>query len=262
MKFRQIAFFGAAALVVFAGPTLAAKKHVAHKAAAAPKVDPTAAAIAAAVADPTRPPADVARDAARKPAEMLAFAGVKPGDTVMEVLPGGGYFTRLLSKVVGPTGHVYAAAPAGKMQEAANAIAADPGYANVSIIGLDPASSASLPPVDLIWTSENYHDLHLTRVHQDPVAVDKVWLSRLKPGGKLIVIDHAAAAGAPVVATADTLHRIDPAAARAEVESAGFVLDGQSDALANPADTHAAPVFDPAIRGHTDQFAFRFKKPA
>ena len=217
--------------------------------------------IAAAVADPGRPAADVARDAARKPAEMLAFAGLKPGDIVLEVLPGGGYFTRLISKTVGPSGHVYAGAPAGKMQEAAVAIAADPAYANVTVVGFDAAATNALPPLDLIWTSQNYHDLHLTRVHQDPVAIDKLWFSKLKPGGVLIIIDHVALPGAPVVATADTLHRIDPAAARSEVESAGFVFDGQSDALHNPADPHTANVFDPSIRGKTDQFAYKFRKP-
>jgi len=217
--------------------------------------------IAAAVADPGRPAADVARDAARKPAEMLAFAGLKPGDIVLEVLPGGGYFTRLISKTVGPSGHVYAGAPAGKMQEAAAAIAADPAYANVTVVGFDAAATNALPPLDLIWTSQNYHDLHLTRVHQDPVAIDKLWFSKLKPGGVLIIIDHVALPGAPVVATADTLHRIDPAAARSEVESAGFVFDGQSDALHNPADPHTANVFDPSIRGKTDQFAYKFRKP-
>lgn len=218
-------------------------------------------AVAASIVDAGRPAADTARDALRKPAEMLAFAGVKPGDTVLEVLPGGGYFTRLISKVVGPKGHVYAAAPEGKFREAAAAIAADPAYANVSIVGLDPAALSTLPPLDLIWTSENYHDLHLTRVHIDTASVDKLWLSKLKIGGALIVIDHAALAGAPVTETADTLHRIDPAAASKEIEASGFVLDGESQALRNPADPHTAAVFDPTIRGHTDQFAYRFKKP-
>ncbi len=218
-------------------------------------------AITAAVADPGRPAADTARDAVRKPAEMLAFAGLKSGDTVLEVLPGGGYFTRLISKAVGPKGHVYAGAPEGKFREAAAAIAADPAYANVSVVGLDAAAMATLPPLNLIWTSENYHDLHLTRIHLDVGAMDALWLSRLKPGGVLIVVDHAALPGAPVTATADALHRIDPAAAAKEVVAAGFVLDGESQALRNPVDPHTANVFDPSIRGRTDQFAYRFKKP-
>jgi predicted methyltransferase len=245
-------------LQAFAAALLASALLTAPLAALSQSADP----VAAAVADKGRPAADLARDADRKPAEMLAFAGVKPGDTVLEVLPGGGYFTRLISKAVGPTGHVYAGAPEGKFREAAAAIAADPAYANVSVVGLDPAAMASIPAFDLIWTSENYHDLHLTRIHLDVAAVDKFWFSKLKPGGVLVVIDHAALAGAPVTATADTLHRIDPAAARAEVESVGFVFDGESKALVNPSDPHTATVFDPSIRGHTDQFAFRFRKPA
>ena len=158
-------------------------------------------------------------------------------------------------------GHVYAGAPEGKFREAAAAIAADPAYANVSVVGLDPAAMATLPPLDLIWTSENYHDLHLTRIHLDVGAMDGLWLSRLKPGGVLIVVDHAALPGAPVTETADALHRIDPAAAAKEVVAAGFVLDAESQGLRNPADPHTANVFDPSIRGLTDQFAYRFKKP-
>ncbi len=221
--------------------------------------------IAVAVADPGRPAADVARDAARKPAEMLAFAGVMPGDVVMEILPGGGYFTRLLSKAVGPTGHVYAATPDPNSkfaQPAAAAIAADPAYANVSVIQIGAASLASLPPLDMIWTAQNYHDLHLSQIHINVAGLDKLWFDALKPGGTFMVIDHVATAGSPVGPTADALHRIDPATARAEIESAGFVFDGQSDVLRNPADPHSAIVFDPAIRGHTDQFVFRFRKPA
>lgn len=230
-------------------------------AAAAADSGPT---IAAAVADPHRPPADVARDAARKPAEMLAFAGVHRGETVLEIAPGGGYFTRLLSKIVGPGGHVWAAVPdpTSKFAEpAATAIAADPAYGNVTVVVLGGPQMAKVPPADLIWTSQNYHDMHLSALHLDVAAVDKQWLALLKPGGTLLVIDHVANAGAPVTATADALHRIDPAAAKAEILGAGFVLDGQSDALRNPADPHTAIVFDPSIRGHTDQFAYRFRKP-
>jgi predicted methyltransferase len=220
--------------------------------------------IAAAVADSHRPAADTARDAARKPAEMLAFAGVKPGDTVLEILPGSGYFTRILSKAVGPKGHVYAATPDPKSkfaEPAADAIAADPAYANVSVIQITGAAMGALPPLDLIWTSQNYHDLHLSKLGLDVPRLDKLWLSILKPGGELMVIDHVAATGAPVTETADKLHRIDPAAARAEIEGAGFVFDGETDVIRNSADPHTAIVFDPSIRGHTDQFVYKFRKP-
>jgi len=195
---------------------------------------------------------------------MLTLAGVKPGDNVLEILPGGGYFTRILSKAVGPKGHVYAAVPDPKSkfaEPAAAAIAADPAYGNVSVITIGPAAMTALPPLDLIWTSQNYHDLHLTAVHTNVAALDKLWFGILKPGGTLIIIDHAALPGSPATATADKLHRIDPAIVRQEVQGAGFKFDGQSDVLRNPADPHTAIVFDPSIRGKTDQFAFRFRKP-
>jgi predicted methyltransferase len=217
-------------------------------------------AIEAAVKDPGRPAEDTARDANRKPAETLEFARVHPGEIVLEIAPGGGYFTRLLSKAVGPSGHVYAVAPP-QMQKAVAAIAADPGYANVTVLTPGPEDQAKVPPVDLVFTAQNYHDLHLTQLKLDVPAVDAGWFKQLKPGGTLLIVDHVALAGAPVTETADKLHRIDPAAARKEVEGAGFVFDGESDILRNPADPHTAIVFDPTIRGHTDQFIYRFKKP-
>src|SRR3984885_15751109 len=125
--------------------------------------------IASAVADANRPDADKTRDANRKPAETLAFTGVKPGAQVAELLPGGGYFTRLFSKAVGSRGHVYALVPAPLPDAPADVpdfaarvkvIAADPNYANVSVV-VEPFSQLAVPaPVDLVWTSQNYHDLH------------------------------------------------------------------------------------------------------
>lgn len=220
------------------------------------------AATTAAISDPSRPAADTARDAARKPAAMVEFAGMKPGDTVLELLPGGGYFTRIFSKVVGPKGKLYAAVPDAKgadAEPAAAAIAAEPGYANVSVVPVAPLPA--LPPLDIVWTSWNYHDLHLSRVHADMAVVDKQWFSMLKPGGVVVIVDHVALPGSPAVETADKLHRIDPAVVKAEMTTAGFTFDGETNVLANPADPHTAIVFDPSIRGKTDQFAYRFKKP-
>lgn len=216
----------------------------------------------AALADASRPAEDAARDAARKPAAMVEFAGMKPGDTVLELLPGGGYFTRIFSKVVGPNGKLYAAVPDAKgpdAEPAAATIASQPAYANVTVVPIAPLPS--LPPLDIVWTSWNYHDLHLSRVHADMTVVDKQWFSMLKPGGVVVIVDHAALPGSPPVETADKLHRIDPAVVKSEMTAAGFVFDGETDVLANPADPHTALVFDPSIRGKTDQFAFRFKKP-
>jgi len=220
--------------------------------------------VAAALADPERPAADKDRDAARKPAEMIAFAGIKPGDAVLEVLPGGGYFTRIFSKVVGSEGHLFAAVPDANStiaEPVASAIASDIEYSNVMVISLTPEAMKPLPPLDVIWTSQNYHDLHLSRAHDDVAALDKTWFEILKPGGVVVIVDHVALPGSSAAQTADALHRIDPAIARREMEAAGFKFDGESDALRNSADTHTATVFDPSIRGRTDQFVYRFRKP-
>jgi len=219
------------------------------------------ASISAAVADPGRPAADKDRDADRKPAETLAFAGVKPGEQIVDFLPGGGYFTRIFSKVVGPKGHVTALSPAGtpeKFTAAAKAIAADPAYSNVTAV---EQKVADLPAgsIDLFWTSQNYHDLH-NLPGADLVAVDKAIFAALKPGGTFIVLDHVATAGSGFQDTS-TLHRIDPEAVKTEVESAGFKLVAQSDLLKNPNDPHTAKVFDPSIKGKTDQFILKFEKP-
>lgn len=210
--------------------------------------------IAKAVADASRPEADTKRDADRKPSAILAFSGVKAGDKVAEILPGGGYFTRLLSLAVGPSGAVYAAMPAADLAKAT-------AKGNVTPIALSPASFATPQPVDLMFTAQNYHDFHLKRLNLDVAQVNKALLSAIKPGGVLLVIDHAAVAGAPLE-VADTLHRIDPAKARAELEAAGFKYEGELGVLRNPADDKTKGVFDASIRGKTDQFVYKFRKPA
>ncbi|HEY8574638.1 methyltransferase [Phenylobacterium sp.] len=219
--------------------------------------------IAAAIADPARPEADVKRDADRKPAEMLAFAGVRPGMKVADFLPGGGYFTRIFAKAVGPSGKVYAVInpPAPNAQQPPPIIAVAQGYPNVQVTPVPFANLALPEPVDVFWTSQNYHDLYLTRFNLDVPSVDKAIFNAIKPGGVLIILDHAANAGAEVGPTANTLHRIDPAVVRRNLEAAGFRYEGESRALANPADDHTKGVFDPSLRGHTDQFIYKFRKP-
>lgn len=253
---RKLILSAAIASALFAAGAFAAE--TAAPVAPAMPADPAAAAIA----DPGRPAADTARDAARKPAEMIAFAQLKPGQNVLELLPGGGYFTRIFSKVLGPSGHLYAAVPDPKGQDAEPAaaeIAAQPGYANVTVVPIQPLPK--MAPLDVIWTSWNYHDLHLSRVHVDMAQVDKGWFALLKPGGIVVIVDHAALPGSPPVETADKLHRIDPAVVKTEMTAAGFVFDGETNVLANPADPHTMIVFDASIRGKTDQFAYRFRKP-
>ncbi|WP_374472674.1 class I SAM-dependent methyltransferase [Phenylobacterium sp.] len=221
--------------------------------------------ITAAVADKARPEADTRRDADRKPAEMLEFAGVKAGQKVADFIPGGGYFTRIFAKAVGPKGTVYAITNTPPANAATPppilAIAADPAYGNIKLVQTGIGSFTLPEPVDVFWTSQNYHDLYLTRFNLDVPAVDKAIFNAVKPGGVLVVLDHAASAGAPVAETANTLHRIDPAAVRRNLEAAGFRYEGESRALANTADDHTKGVFDPALRGHTDQFIYKFRKP-
>jgi predicted methyltransferase len=224
--------------------------------------------IAAAIADPNRPSVDTERDAARKPAATLEFTGVKPGDQIAELLPGGGYFTRIFSKAVGPTGHVYALVPALSPDAPANtpdfaarvkALAADSHYSNVSVV-VEPFSQLKTPaPVDLVWTSQNYHDLH-NLPGLDLTVFNQMVFDQLKPGGIYLILDHTAAPGSGTADTA-TLHRIDPETVKREVLAAGFVFVGSSKLLQQPSDAHTLKVFDPSIRGRTDQFILKFRKP-
>lgn len=222
-------------------------------------------AITAALADRARPPEDRARDAARHPEEILAFVGLKPGMKVADFIMGGGYWTRLMSDVVGAGGKVYAYQPAQFIQYmpkyATQQDAAVKGRANV-VPSRESLADVSFPePLDAIVTVQNYHDLHLKSSPPGFAArIAKRLYEALKPGGVLLVIDHVAASD-PGFTLPDTLHRIDPAAARAEIESAGFRFAGELPILRNAGDPHTANVFDPAIKGKTDQFVYRFVKP-
>lgn len=242
---------------------LAAALAIATGAFAAP---PIPAYIQKAMADPALA-ADAQVDVRRHIAELAAFAQVKPGDKVLELIPGAGYFTRVFSMVVGPSGHVYAVWPKPYDDEShpdsdrMRQLAKQPGFGNISV-AIQPATHLTAPEsLDVVFTSQNYHDYpdkFMGRV--DPSVLDKDVYAALKPGGYFVIIDHVAQAGAGMRDT-DTMHRIDPAIVKQQVTAAGFVFDGESDVLRNPADNHTLTVFDEAIRGHTDQFAYRFRKP-
>ena len=220
--------------------------------------------ILAAVADKGRPEADTSRDAARKPAEMLEFAGVKPGQTVVDMLPGGGYFTRIFSKAVGPKGVVYAVAtpPRTPIDPAKlpppESISADPAYANTRSLRLPFTAFAIPTKADLVWTSQNYHDLKNNK-DLDTVALNKSVFDSLKPGGTYIVLDHAADAEPADAPSA--LHRINPDVVKKEVLAAGFKFVGESAALHRPEDDHKKRVFEAGEHDHTDQFIYKFTKP-
>jgi len=239
-------------------------------------VSPTSANIVAAIADPARPddasadPACLSQqapcvgrklDADRKPAEMLAFAGARPGMKIGELIPGAGYMTRLFSKAIGPTGKVYlfnGPAAAGRALGFQPILDDKTNYPNVSFIQTDFTTIPTPEPLDLVWTSQNYHDMHNPGRNLDINAANKAVLNALKPGGIYIVLDHATAPG---VAFNAQLHRIDPEMVKKEVLAAGFEFVGESTVLRNPNDPHDKAVFDASIRHKTDQFMFKFKKP-
>lgn len=222
--------------------------------------------VTAAIHDPARQ-ADAANDARRQMAAVMSFTEVKPGDKVLELVPGSGYWTRVFSAVVGSRGHVYSVWPnemakfSAKSHAEWQKLVATPHYANVSLLQ-QPAADLSAPePADVVFTSQNYHDYHDPFMGPvDMSAFNKRVYAALKPGGLFVIVDHVAPAGSGISDT-NTLHRIDPAVVKREVEAAGFVFDGESDVLRNPADPHTASVFDKSIRGHTDQFIYRFRKP-
>ena len=219
----------------------------------------------AALADPQRPQADRDRDAARLPAEVLAFAQIAPGEKVGDYIMGGGYWTRLLSNAVGPQGKVYAFQPSefiafrpayGDEQNAAVT-----GRANVVALRGPVAAPPFPEKLDTIITVQNMHDLYIGAMPQGtgPKAIAALFKA-LKPGGTLLVIDHSAAAGAGLAA-ANALHRMDRDAAIAALTAAGFRVEAESALYLRPDDPRTANVFDPAIRGKTDQFVLRLRKP-
>jgi predicted methyltransferase len=201
-------------------------------------------------------------DPAWKVPEVIAFIGVKQGDKVADIV--GGRLTASLARAVGPTGKVYAVETAEVVKvhpqvlDTMHSLSAQ--SPNV-IVSDDPVASALPAGLDAVVIRQNYHDLYDKFMGPaDVPAFNKAVFAALKPGGVYVVLDHAAAAGSGISAT-DTLHRIDPARVKEDVLAAGFKLDAESSILANASDDHTKNVFDPSVRGHTDQFLYRFKKP-
>ena len=211
------------------------------------------------------PGADALTDPAMKGPEVIAFMGLKPGDQVADIIAG--RFVRAESKAVGPKGKVYAVMPEEIVKPhpeglaALNKTVADPAYANV-VISTTPFSALALPKgLNAVFIRQNYHDLYDKFMGPaDVPAFNKAVFAALKPGGVYVILDHADAPGSGVTGT-ETRHRIEEARVKSDVLAAGFKLDGESKILANPEDDHTKMVFNPAIRGKTDQFLLRFKKP-
>lgn len=224
---------------------------------------------AAAVLNPARPEADRSRDAQRKPAEVLEFFGIEPGMVVLDMFSGGGYYTEILAHVVGDDGRVYAHSNEAYLAYVGDEF--DQRYAedrlgNVEIL-MAENNELSLAPgsLDAVMLVLSFHDLYFAAPDDGwpafdiPAFLGELW-SGLKPGGIVGIVDHYAEAGASS-ATGGTVHRIDPAIVVDAMEAAGFVLDGQSDVLRNPQDDYSRIVFDPELRGRTDRFVLRFRKP-
>ena len=223
-----------------------------------------------AIADSARPAADTARDANRHPGELVAFAGLKPGMTVVDLLPGtAGYFTRIFAKAVGPKGHVYAyinnsndARLKSQGKDPDNQMADLKAiYPNLGVIHGPTADFVTPEAVDMVWTSDNYHDMHNTpTADADIAAMNKGIFNSLKHGGIYLVLDHRAAKGAGAAST-NALHRMDEDIAKQEIEAAGFKLVAESKILTNPSDDDTKRVFEAGEHDHTDQFVLKFRKP-
>ena len=220
--------------------------------------------IAHAVADSSRPKDDVDTDASRDPADTLAFTGVRPGMVVGELFPGGGYYTRMISDIVGPTGKVYALENAGWKEsvDIDRKLVAEPGRANV-VLDVETFGQFKLPEkVDLFWITQNYHDLKIAKYGVvDTAAFNRHVFDSLKPGGVYFILDHQANPGTTLNQIA-VLHRIEKAQVIKEVTAAGFKLVAEGRFLNRPADDHTKTIFDAAIRGKTDQYMLKFVKPA
>ena len=251
MKTSRAAFFASVALAAISLTAVAAH--------AAP-MDP-----AAAVADTTRPDKDRDLDAARHPAEILAAIHLRAGQTIADVWPGA-YWDRLFADVVGPKGKVYAThlSDADKAEHETTPAAGSapyPEHANITV-AVTTANTFTLPTkADVVWIRQNYHDLYDPFMGPaDVPAFNKAVFKSLKPGGLFVVIDHSAPDGSGLAMT-NTAHRIDAARVKSDMAAAGFVFVKESNVLRNPADSRTKLVFDPTVKGHTDQFVYIFRRP-
>jgi predicted methyltransferase len=221
-----------------------------------------------AISDPARPADDTKRDSQRLPGAMMQFAGIKPGMTVVDLLPGTGYFTRLFADAVGPKGHVYAYFGTQYDERIAKA-GTDPNnqfrdikahYANLGTIHGPLGNFITPEKVDVVWISDNYHDTHNKSYAADFAGMNKAVFAALKPGGVYVIVDHRAAKGAGAGST-EALHRMDEDIAKQEVEAAGFKLVAESKLLTRPSDDNKKRVFEEGEHDHPDQMMLKFRKP-
>ena len=225
--------------------------------------------VATAVASPGRSTDNVKLDEGRKPAALLQFFGLEQGMTVIDMFGGNRYWAELIGPAVGPGGKVYVWEPTQFYDDKAKAaFAAFAAKApNVSIVAT-PFEAPQLPVnyADFMLINLDYHDIYWENAkygvkHMEPDPFLKAVYASLKPGGIVGVVDHAAAAGGNTREVVDKLHRIDPEVVKADFKRAGFALEAESDMYRNASDDHSLLVFDPKIRGKTDRFVLKFRKP-
>jgi predicted methyltransferase len=214
-----------------------------------------------ALASPARPAESKARDASRKPIESIQFLGIKTGQTAIDLIAAGGWFTEVLSAAVGPTGKVYSSNPPFLVQADAEKALHDRLGNVVAVHGL-LAEAGLVASADAAVTALNLHDLYggfqgNPGSEAQAVGFLQAVYAALKPGGVLGVIDHVGIAGQDNAA----FHRMLPQQARDVITKAGFTIEAESSVLAQPADDHTKPVWDPAVSGKTDQFMIRARKP-
>lgn len=223
--------------------------------------------IAVAIDDPRRPSNHRSRDVKRHPDKVLALSNVGPGSRVADLGAFGGYYTALLSRLVGHDGIVYAmdyGLPIQKLPQF-NLGRLTPTYLredprdNVVFTVQERFDTLEFPEaLDAVFLIQHYHDTMWTGENRD--QMNAAIFKALKPGGRFIVIDHSAKEGAGIEVV-NTLHRVDPLTVKAEIMNAGFLHRGRYDFLANSADTKDLMIAMPEIRGNTDRFLFVFEKP-
>lgn len=220
--------------------------------------------IEAAVSDQTRLADQVERDAGRKPAELIAFSGIQPGETIADIAVGGGYYTAILSRYLGDDGKIHAVDPARIFEAFPQAAEGFPNYiendprANVTYSVQELDAFEVSEPLDHILMVLYYHDTLWTGEDRD--KMNAAFFDALKPGGSFLVVDHDGEPGA-AAEIGKTLHRMDCTLISPEVTRAGFVLEASADFLENPDDPLTVSVFDPEWRGKTDRCVLKFRKP-
>lgn len=225
--------------------------------------------LSGAVSAQSRPADAVKLDESRKPAEVLAFFGLKPGMAAADIMTGSGYWAEIMANAVGPKGKVTAFEPAQfyngpeeqKIWKALTERRRDIDFVRYPF----EAFAAGGRRFDFVIINLSYHDLYWEDAQYkiprtDPQGFLKELFAATKPGGIVGIVDHVGPPG-DTRAVVEKLHRIDPAVVKADFAAAGFKLEAESPLLANPADNHELLVFKPEVRGKTDRFVYRFRKP-